>query len=168
MEYLLVGKIVDTFSLDGSVKIISSSTNKEIRYSKGNILYIFIDNEYSPFKVEAYRKLSNYDVVRFDNINNIEQATLFKGKEIFAIKDIKDLNEGYYFYSDLVGCSIINEGKEIGTVIKVEEFPAQITLRAKTNKGKEFFVPFVKAFINNVDIKNKQIDINLVEGMLWR
>ena len=84
-----------------------------------------------------------------------------------VIKDNNDLEVGYYFYSDLIGCAILDENKEVlGIVKNVEEFPAQITLRVKRNNGKDFFVPFVKQFIKNVDIDNKKIYIEVIEGML--
>ena len=166
-EYLSLGKIIDTFSLDGSVKIFSTTTNQDIRYKKGKKVIISREEKLE-LTVSSYRRSSSFDIVKFKEINTVEEAIQLKGKEVLVIKDTNDLKEGYYFYSDLVGCSIVSEDKELGKVIQVEEFPAQITLRAKTKEGKEFFVPFVKAFIRSVDIDNKIININYVEGLLWR
>ena len=57
--------------------------------------------------------------------------------------------------------------KELENLVKeVEEFPAQITLRVKSLKGKDFFVPFIEAFIKNVDVESKKIIIHFMEGML--
>ena len=150
MEYLLVGKIVDTFSLDGSVKVISSTTNSDIRYKKGNKLFIRNNNEYHPYTISSHRRSSNLDIIHFDEICNVEDAALLKGKELLVIKDSNDLKEGYYFYSDLEGCEIVSDGKQLGKVTVVEEFPAQITLRVKSKEGKEFFIPFIKIFIKKI------------------
>ena len=166
MEYLTLGKIIDTFSLDGSVKILSSTTNQDIRYKKGNHVLIDINGEMKEYTIDSYRKSSSCDIVRFVEINNVDDAVSLKGKEVLVVKDSKDLKEGYYFYSDLAGCDIIVEDKSIGKVLSVEEFPAQLTLRCKSLDGKTFFIPFVKAFIKNVDIKKKEIEINFVEGLL--
>ena len=166
MEYLTLGKIIDTFSLDGSVKVLSSTTNQEIRYKKGNKVFISNSGEMKEFTVLSYRKSSNCDIVKFQEITNVDEATLLKGKEILVIKDSNDLKEGYYFYSDLKGCTIIADGKKLGKVIEVEEFPAQLTLRCKSSDGKSFFIPFVKAFIKSVDINKKEIEINYMEGIL--
>ena len=165
-EYLALGKIVDTFSLDGSVKIISTSTNQDIRYKKGKQIFVRFDDEIKTLTVESHRRSSNFDIVKFEEIKNVDEAMQFKGKELLVIKDRNDLKEGYYFYSDLQGCFIISNGKSLGKVIAVEEFPAQITLRCKTDNGKEFFVPFVEAFIVSVNIESKEIIINYVEGLL--
>ena len=68
---------------------------------------------------------------------------------------------------DLVGCKVLDEkGQELGVVKEVEEFPAQLTLRVKRAGKEDFFVPFVKAFIRRVDINKKEIEINVIGGML--
>ena len=166
MEYLKLGKIIDTFALDGSVKIFSTTTNQDIRFKKGKKIYIQMDEDYKQVTINNYRHTPKGDILRFDEINNVDDAALYKGKELFVIKDRNDLKEGYYFFSDLIGCSVISNNEKVGEVIEIEEYPAQITLRVKANNGKIFFVPFVKAFIKNVDIESRQIDIVLLEGML--
>ena len=58
---------------------------------------------------------------------------------------------------------MLNSNHEIlGKVSKVEEFPAQITLRVQRKGKPDFFVPFIKQFIINVDIENKEIIINVI------
>ena len=163
MEYLSLGKIIDTFGLDGTLKIFSSTQNGKQRYLKGNKVFI---NE-KEYTVMSYRNSGNIDFVRFEEITNPEDGKLLKGQYVEIIKDRKDLKEGYYFYDDLKGCTIVDkDGKAYGTVKEVEEFPAQITLRVARKNGKDFFVPFVKAFIVNVDIEKKEIVINMMEGLL--
>ena len=166
MEYLKLGKIIDTFSLDGTVKIFSTTTNQEIRFQKGKKVLIKIEEDYKEVTINAYRHSPKGDYLRFDEITNVDEAALLKGKELFVIKDRNDLKEGYFFFSDLIGCYTISDGEKIGQVIDIEEYPAQITLKVKANNGKIFFVPFVKAFIKSVNIESKQIDIVLLEGML--
>ena len=166
MEYLKLGKIIDTFSLDGSIKIFSTTTNQDIRFQKGKKVLIKTEEEYKEVTINSYRHSPKGDYLRFDEITNVDEAALLKGKELFVIKDRNDLKEGYYFFSDLIGCDTISDGEKVGKVIDVEEYPAQITLKVKANNGKIFFVPFVKAFIKSVSVESKQIDIVLLEGML--
>ena len=169
MEYLSLGKVIDTFSLNGTLKLISTTDNGKLRYKKGNKVFLVNpeNEERKEVTVVSYRSNGQFDFVKVEEINIPEEALEYKGFEIQVVKDRNDLKEGYYFYSDLRGCTLINqEDKEFGKVIEVEEFPAQITLRAKANNGKQFFVPFIKDFIISVDIDNKVIKVNVVEGML--
>ena len=48
----------------------------------------------------------------------------------------------------------------------MEEYASYQTLRIKREGAKDFFVPFVKAFIKKVDIDNKKIIIHVIEGLL--
>ena len=52
MEYIEIGKIVNTHGLKGELKIESWSSFDEIRYAKGNTVFLKIDNKYVPFAVE--------------------------------------------------------------------------------------------------------------------
>ena len=168
MEYLSLGKIVDKFGLDGTLKVYSTTNNGKMRYKKGAKVFLYDErsNTRTEYKVESYRKSGMFDYVKLEGFD-AEKAEQSKGFEINVIKDNSDLEVGYYFYSDLEGCKVLDSDKKIlGIVKNVEEFPAQITLRVKRDNAKDFFVPFIKQFIVNVDIKKKEITINVLEGML--
>lgn len=171
MEYLSLGIIKDSFGLDGTIKIYSTTTQSSKRYSQGNKVYIHNpqSNDYDEKIVVSFRHSGLFDFVKLEGIDNPEDAKSLKGYEILVIKDRKDLEKGSYFYSDLVGCKIIDKNKkEYGIVSQVEEFPAQLTLRVKRKNGKDYFIPFVKAFIKDIDIENKQITVEIIEGLLWK
>ena len=169
MSYLKIGKIIDSHGLDGTFKVFNTTDSPKKRYAKGNKVYLYNDatDERLEMTVANFRMSGQIVFVKLEGIDNPESAKEFKGFEIHTIKDRNDLQVGYYFYEDLVDCSIIDQSKnELGKVSKVEEFPAQITLRVKRQNGKDFFVPFVKQFIKKVDIDAKKIYIEVIEGML--
>ncbi len=169
MSYLKIGTIIDSHGLDGTFKVFNTTDSPKKRYAKGNKVYLYNEttDERLEMTVEAFRMSGQLVFVKLSGIDNPESAKEFKGFEIHTIKDRKDLEVGYYFYEDLVGCSIVDQSKnELGIVSKVEEFPAQITLRVKRQNGKDFFVPFVKQFIKKVDIDARKIYIEVIEGML--
>ena len=169
MEYLSLGKIIDAFGLDGTIKVFSTTDNASKRYKKGNSVFLYDEksSQHIKYVVISYRSSGKFDFVKLEGITSPEQAQEFKGWEIHTIKDRSDLEVGYYFYSDLIGCDVKDSnGNILGEVSNVEEFPAQLTLRVKRSNNKDFFVPFIKQFINEVDVENKSIIINVLEGML--
>ena len=56
MDFIEIGKIVNTHGLKGELKIESWSSFDDIRYEKGNIVYLNIHDEYVPFTVATYRE----------------------------------------------------------------------------------------------------------------
>lgn len=170
MEYLSLGKIIDSFSLDGTLKIYSTTNLGDLRYQEGASVYLFDEenNGYIEYEVLHYRHSGLFDFVKLKGIDTKEDALSKKGQEIFVIKNRDDLEEGEYFYSDLRGCKVVDkEHNVLGMVKEVEEFPAQITFRVARNGKPDFFVPFIDEFVLNVDIENKTITIKVIEGLLW-
>ena len=168
-EYLLLGYITDAFSLDGTFKVLSKTDFADTRYQEGNEVYLCSPNtkERQIVTVEAYRSSGMFDFVKVKGVNSKEEALAYKGYEIRAEKDYNSLEKDEYYFIDLVGCKVLDEkGQEVGVVKEVEEFPAHLTLRVKRAGKEDFFVPFVKAFIRRVDINKKEIEINIIEGML--
>jgi 16S rRNA processing protein RimM len=169
MEYLSLGKIVGPFGIDGTIRVFSTTDNAPKRYKKGAEVFLYNEKtgQHTKYVVISYKMSGKFDLVKLEGIDTPEKVDEFRNNEIHVLKDTSDLEVGYYFYSDLVGCKILDQNNnELGIVSKVEEFPAQITLRVKRNNQKDFFVPFIKQFIISVDIFNKSIIINVIEGLL--
>lgn len=169
MEYLTLGKIIKTRGLKGVVKVFSMTDFAKQRYKKGNKVYLY--NEHTDTRIEAtvesYSTNGQVDLVSFKEFIDINMVEKYLGYFIQIKKDeAPKLQSGYYYHSDLIGCSIINqENATIGKVIKVEEFTAQKSLRIELENGKHFLLPFVEPFIKNIDIKNKVINVELIKGM---
>ena len=171
MEYLSLGKIVDSFGVDGTVKIYSTTSFASKRYKSGE--KVFLTNpqnqERKELTVVKFRQKAPFDFVKFIEITTPEEVKELRGYEIQVNKDNRVLEKDTYYYSDLRGCKVVDENNnELGTVKEVEEFPAQITLRVSRKDKADFFVPFIKEFIKNVNISDKIVVINVIEGLLWR
>lgn len=167
MEFLKLGIISGSFGLDGTLKIISTTDFSDFRYQEGKTIYLYNPNtkERSELTVQSFRASGKIDFVKVNEINVKEDADKLKSFEIHAPKET--LEDGFYYFSDLEEMNVYDEDDNLlGKVKKVEEFPAQITLRVRQENGKEFFVPFIKNFIIKVDPKNKKITIKVIGGML--
>lgn len=168
MEYVKLGNIIGSFGLDGTLKVFSTTYFQEDRYQTGNKIFLLnpTSKETKELTVVSFRVSGNLDYVLVNEITTKEEAESLKGYELVAIKD--KLNEGLYYYSDLEKMSVYDEeGNLLGKVKKVEEFPAQITLRISREKKADFFVPFIDEFILNIDKNNNKITIKVIGGMLW-
>ncbi len=168
-NYLKVGKILKPRGLNGEVKVFSTTSFKNIRYKKGNELFVELDKDnLIPVHVKKYSaKEGNIDVLQFEEYQNVNDLDPILGKDLLSVKDDQILKTNEYFFSDLENLLVYDENKnELGKVIKVEEFPSQITLKIEGKDKKSFFVPFNDFFIKEVNISNNYIIINVIEGLL--
>ena len=158
-EYLLLGYITDAFSLDGTFKVLSKTDFANQRYKEGNEIYLYQPNtkQRMTVTVESFRSNGQFDFVKVQGINSKEEALEFKGYEIHALKDYKNMDKDTYYFVDLVGCKVVDEkGQELGVVRQVEEFPAQLTLRVKRNGKEDFFVPLLKLLLEELILTKRK------------
>lgn len=168
MEYLTVGQIVRTIGLKGEVKVYPSTSFRDSRFKKGNHLFILNESNkvVKELTIKIHRVNGTCDNLVFNEISSIEEAEELLHQYLCVEKDIEDLKKDQYFYSDLEGMEVyFDNGKLIGKVKKVEEYTTYQTLRVKTNE-KDVLIPFVKAFILDVDLANKKITVKFIEGLL--
>ena len=169
MEYVSLGVIKDSFGLDGTMKIFSTTSNQKQRYKTGSKVFLYNPqtNERTELNVIKFRQNGPFDFLKVNELNTPEEIKLIKGYEIHAIKDEISLEKGMYFYSDLKGCEVVDINNNIGKVDSVEQFTSQITLKIVKNAAKvHYFVPFNDFFIKEVDVKNKRIVIHVIEGLI--
>ena len=168
MEYLSVGQIVRTIGLKGEVKVYPSTSFRDSRFKKGNHLFILNENNEveRELTIKIHRVNGDCDNLVFEEISSIEEAEKILHQYLCVLKDTKDLKKDQYFYSDLEGMEVyFDNGTFIGKVKKVEEYTTFQTLRVKANE-KDVLIPFVKAFILDVDVSNKKITVKFIEGLL--
>lgn len=166
MDKIKIGKIVGTHGLKGEVKIRSSSDFGEERFKKGNFIIVsYKGNELELEIVSSRVHKSNY-LVSFKDNQDINLVEKFIGSFVYGFKDKGLLDDDEYFYDDLVGLEVSSiKGKKIGIVTSIYNNGRHDILNIDYN-GKNVAIPYVDAFIKDVDIDNKVIIVELIKGLI--
>ncbi len=162
-----IGKIVNTHGIKGEMRIRSNSDFKEERFSPNCILKVKVKNEMIDLKIEKYYLHKTFDIVKFVGYDNINDVLKFKNCDVYGeLLDAKALDEDEYFNYQLVDLTVKNQDGDImGTVLKVVENPGSNLLRIKGLDSKEFLIPFNNHFIINVNLLEKVIEVEEIEGL---
>lgn len=96
---------------------------------------------------------------------------MLEGIEIFIDKAAADsirleLDEGVFFYQDIIGCTVKYKGRDFGVVTDIFEGGAGDLLVIEDKNKKTVLVPFVDQMVDTSGISEKTIEINPVEGLL--
>ena len=166
MDYVIIGKIINTFGIKGELKVDSCTDFVKERFAKGSTVYV--GEEYLPFTVLNCRSHKGFLLVSFKDHEDINLVGKYKNRFIYkAKKDISPLKEGEYYFSDLRDLDVYVDDEKIGKVLRVEEGIRSNNLRIlKDVDKKEYLVPFLAVFVENVDLDNKRIDIRKMEGLI--
>ncbi|MBU0278483.1 MULTISPECIES: ribosome maturation factor RimM [unclassified Gemella] len=166
---LKVGKIVNTHALKGELKIISSSDFIENRLKPGSKLVITKSNQtIKEVVVEVAREHKGAYLVKFEGINSIEEAEKFKNLQLKIDEEfLEDLEDGEYYFYEIIGCKVYrDDNNEIGEIIEILQTGANDVWVVSNNLGKEYLIPYIDDVVKEIDINNKKIFIEVMEGLL--
>ena len=166
---LKVGKIVNTHSLRGEVKVISSTDFEEQRFEKGTELLITRGNQVvKEVTVESYRTHKNNLLVKFVGIDSIEEAEKIKNLQIkIDSENIGELEENEFYFHEIIGCEVFDEnGKSLGEISEILTPGANDVWVIKSQNGKEILIPYIEDVVKKIDVENKKIDIEVMEGLI--
>jgi 16S rRNA processing protein RimM len=107
-------------------------------------------------------------VLKFRGVDSISDAELLVGSELqIPSAERAQLESGWNYVSDLIGCVVLDRAREIGRIEDVQFGAGEAPLLIVANgAGKKFEVPFAEAYLEGVDIAQRQVRMNLPEGLL--
>jgi 16S rRNA processing protein RimM len=111
-------------------------------------------------------------VLKFSQVDSMTDAEKLRGSDVVIPREERLPLEGDAVYvSDLLGLRVIDVGgggsEDAGEITDVEPEgigPAMLVIR--TQAGEERLIPFVRAYLRNMDIEAKRLEMELPVGLL--
>ncbi len=124
------------------------------------------ESDRGPLVIESYNPKRG--TIKFQGIDTPEEAKKYTNAYLYSdIESTKrsfELGEDEYFWFDILGCGVFENGEKLGTVKEIQRLPSSDYLVVETdgalidqNYAKSFLVPFIDRFIRDVDIDSKTI-----------
>ena len=150
-----VGKILKPQGIKGEVKILPL-TDDITRFK--SLEYLIVKGQAMP--VLSLRIENNYVYAKLDKVTDRNMAETLRDEFVSVErKDAVKLEDGRYFIVDLIGCKILVDGKELGTLVDVIQNTRTDVYSVKTQKGEVMF-PVVDGLIESTDTDQKVIVVN--------
>ena len=104
--------------------------------------------------------------IRFRGHESVDAAKKLTNAKIFAdqeqTRENCELEQGQYFWFDVIGCSVKQDGEVLGQVDDIQRMADTDYLSIKTDKhlvdaglSKHFLLPYIERYIINVDTDEK-------------
>ena len=166
-EYLEVGQIVNTNGLKGLLKI-NPFTNDITRFERLKTILVEHKKELLEFEIESVRYQKKQVLLKLKGIDTIEEAEKYR-EDYLKIKRNKEekLPEDTYYIVDLIGLDIYTEnGELLGKLDDIFSTGSNYVYVVKNSEGKQILLPAISDVIKNIDLEQKKIVVNLIEGLL--
>ncbi|WP_042456330.1 ribosome maturation factor RimM [Neobacillus dielmonensis] len=169
-QWFNVGKIVNTHGVKGEVRIISKTDFPEQRYQPGNKLFLFLPKAQAPIEltVKSHRTHKNFDLLVFEGYENMNEVEKFK-EGILKVPEsqLTDLEEDEFYFHEIIGCRVVTtSGNEIGKITEILTPGANDVWVVKDAHGKEVLIPYIQDVVQKVDVQEKLVTIEPMEGLL--
>jgi len=166
-DYIFVGKLGRTIGINGSLTIVPLTSFPE-RFGKMKKFFLTSDKK-TPFELEV-EEISYQDsriIVKLKGIDSEAKAKELTGYRITVHKkDRVKLPKDYYFIEDLLLCEVFEKnGNLIGKMKDVMDMSSN-DIYAVDYKGQDVLIPAISQFVKDIDIENKRITVELINGML--
>jgi 16S rRNA processing protein RimM len=118
-------------------------------------------------EVEALWPHKGLLVFKFTGVDSISEAETLIGCELQLPQSQRsELQAGWNYVSDLVGCTVLDRGREIGTIEDVQFGAGEAPLLIVWEASRLVEIPFAEAYLDGVDIERRQVRMKLPEGLL--
>ncbi len=163
-DWIEIGTLLKPVGLKGEIRVFVQTDFIEQRFKVGETVYYQDQNRYLPLEIESMRLHKEQAVLRFKGYPSLEAVAAFNQKKLFIHRQQRhELAVDDYYFDELLNLEVYQNQQYLGKVIEVFEQPASTILRIQTDTN-VFLLPFVKAFVQAVDLKAGRIDVQLIEG----
>ena len=160
-----IGHIVKTHGLKGEVNVKLDVDFPE-DYEELESVFLEQSGNLVPFFISEISISGKKVKIKFEDINSIQKASeLVKAVLYRPLSELPKLENGKYFYHDLVGFEVFEKGKLIGAIKSIYQASSQF-LAAIDHNGKEVLVPIGDHIFVSVDTIKKKIEVKLPDGLL--
>ena len=161
---ILIGEIATAHGIKGFVKV-RSFVNDETLLTGDNVFTG--ETGAKTIKIKLKNALKGDWVAEVAGIVDRNEAERLRGTKLYIDRDaMPEADDGEYYVEDLKGMKVIDkDGKEIGTVLSIENFGASDLIDIKPTSGPSFYIPFTDDTVHDVDFDSRVITVEIPETM---
>jgi 16S rRNA processing protein RimM len=118
-------------------------------------------------KIKSLRQHSQYLIISFYDIIDVATAAKYRNSTLNIKKEtLPPLKKGVFFYEQIIGLSVYSsDGIMIGKIEDILETGSNDVYIVK-DKDKEYLIPAIKNVVKEIDLKEKRMVIEIIDGLL--
>jgi 16S rRNA processing protein RimM len=167
-DFVTIARVLKTQGRRGEVAAEIHSDIPE-RFAVGmRVMALHPDGTRRELEVEDLWPHKGLLVLKLVGIDSISDAESLIGCELQLPRSQRgELEPGSHFVSDLIGCALLDHGREIGRIEDVQFGAGEAPLLVVRDAAAKLLeIPFAEAYLDSVDLANRQVRMNLPEGLL--
>jgi len=170
-EWITLAVVIKTQGRRGEVAV-DLHTDIPDRFRQNMRLWALAkDGQRREVMVEDLWPHKSFLVLKFQGIETINDAEVLIGAELQLPRSERaQLEPGWTYLSDLIGCAVFDGQRKIGEIEDVQfgagEAPLLVVRNQEQAARLPYEIPFAEAYLEKLDLERKQVRMRLPEGLL--
>ena len=166
-EFITLARVLKTQGRHGEVAVeVHSDVPNRFR-ERMHLWSLAEDGSRRELEIEDLWPHKGQLILKFVGIDSISKAEELAGCELQVPGEQRaQLEPGWNYLSDLIGCTVFDGDRELGNIGEVRFGAGEAPLLVVRAGSKEYEIPYTEAYLQQVDLSHKQIRMSLPEGLL--
>jgi len=168
--FIAIGKIVGVHGIKGNLKVRSYAESLSA-FQAGAALLVKSDRGgEKSYRIKWAQPHAKGILLAFERIDNRSQAEALVGSELLIAKSqLPELEEGTYYWSDLIGLSVFSKDEAyLGRITAVMPTGSNdVYVIENTHQGGrlEVLIPALQSVVLDIDLEKRVMIVDLPEGL---
>ncbi|HBF74098.1 MAG TPA: ribosome maturation factor RimM [Lactobacillus sp.] len=171
--YYKVGTIVNTHGIRGELRVVATTDFPEQRFKKGSQLALFKNEQdtkpVGTITINSSRQHKGFILITLAGYDNINDVLKYKGMVLKVAEENlsdDDLEDGQYYYHQIIGLKVVNEdGEELGTIKEILAPGANDVWVVSRPEKDDLLLPVIDQVVKKIDLAAGQVTVELMEGL---
>lgn len=166
-EMISIGKISRHHNRDGEVKCLILSDYPE-RFLEIERVFLEKGEDIKRMHLETVRFHKDFAIIKFEEVNSLKEAERLKDYYVkLPAQEALVLPEGHFFLHDMIGLEVYTEQENefiglLEDIITTGSHDIYVVHQGK----EEFLIPAIHEIVKEIDIENRKMIIDPIEGLL--
>jgi len=166
-EFITLARVLKTQGRHGEVAVEVHSDVPDRFRERMHLWSLAEDGSRRELEIEDLWPHKGQLILKFVGIDSISKAEELAGCELQVPGEQRaQLEPGWNYLSDLIGCAVFDGDRELGNIGEVRFGAGEAPLLVVRAGSKEYEIPYAEAYLQQVDLSHKQIRMSLPEGLL--
>lgn len=162
-----LAEIARPHGVRGEIRLRVFNKTSDTLLNQDEVLVRLPDGEEHEVSVDAARRADDAILIKLHSVDDRDRAEDLRGALVCVRrKDFPAAEEGEFYAVDVVGAEVRLEGRVIGKVKELLQYPTTEALLVETGEPEgDWEIPLVAQWVANVDAPAKVVELASLEGL---
>ena len=162
-----LAEVARPHGVKGELRLKLFNTDSDVILGLDEVLVRLKDGVEHEVSIDRARRADDAILLKLFTVDDRDRADELRGALICVKrKEFPPLEEGEFYLCDAFGAKVVADGKELGTVRDMRNYPTVDALVVRAaDGGNDWEIPLIDVFVESLDFEAGIVTVKTLEGL---